>query len=103
MIWLFKVDEVFWGDKPKVEEHFVFDTDDTNFDLFKYNIDMYFALADYYLLNEFNDNEIYLLRFVGSNRNPIRQLISDESEIYDIIRKFYIEELKNKKITNYGI
>jgi len=99
MIWLFRVDEVFWGDKPEVKEHFVFDTDDTNFDLFKYNIDMYFALANYYLVNESNDNEIYLLRFVGSHKNPVRQLISQDNEIFNIIRDFYTE--KHKTIESY--
>jgi hypothetical protein len=94
MIWLFRVDEVFGGNKPEVKEHFVFDTDDTNFDLFKYEIDMYFALANYYLVNESNDNEIYLLRFIGSHKNPVRQLISEDNEILNIIRDFYIKKHK---------
>ena len=99
MVWLFRVDEVFWGNKPEVKEHFVFDTDDTNFDLFKYEIDMYFALANYYLVNESNDNEIYLLRFIGSHKNPVRQLISEDNEIFNIIRDFYIK--KHKTIESY--
>jgi hypothetical protein len=92
MVWLFKVDEVFWGDKPKVNEHYIFDTNDIEFDVNKYDISIYFGTADYYLLNDSNDKEIYSLRFVGVNVNPIRVLVSNESEIYDIIRKIYINK-----------
>ncbi len=100
MIWLFKLDEVFWNNKPEVNQHFVFNIDDINFDmypyLYQYSISLYFATANYYLLSESNDKEIYLLHFIGLDTNPSRTLISEESEIYDIVRSFYLKN-KNKK------
>lgn len=89
MIWLFKVDEVFWGNKPKVNEFYKFEVDDIHFDITQYDVSLYFGTASYYLLNESNDNEIYLLRFVGSYQNPIRELISEGSEICGIVNDFY--------------
>jgi hypothetical protein len=95
MIWLFKVDEVFWGNKPKVNEHFLFDINVIEFDMMKYDISLYFPSSNYYLLNDSNDKEIYKLEFVGVNINPARILISDGSEIYDVVINYYI---KNKII-----
>lgn len=95
MIWLFKLDEVFWNNKPEVNQHFVFNIDDINFDmypyLYHYSISLYFATANYYLLSESNDKEIYLLHFIGLDTNPARTLISEGSEIYDIVRSFYLK------------
>lgn len=91
MIWLFKVDEVFWNNKPKVNTYYKFDINDIGFDITKYHISLYFGTANYYLLNESNDSEIFRLNCIGE-RNPIRTLVSDTSEIYDIIKNFYINK-----------
>lgn len=97
MIWLFKVDEVFWNNKPKVNAYYKFGINDIEFDITKYHISLYFDTANYYLLNVSNDSEIYRLNFVGEG-NPIRTLVPYTSEIYDIIRNFYIN--KKEKIVN---
>lgn len=89
MIWLFRVDEVFWSDKPKVKEYYTFDSNDIEFDITQYEVSLYFETSSYYLLSDSNNKEIYKLRFVGVNRNPIRELVLNNSEIYDIIQKFY--------------
>ena len=99
MIWLFRSNDVFWGDKPKVNESFRFDTNDIEFDITKYDISLYLGIANYYLMNESNDSEIYLLRFVGANNNPVRILISEESNIYKIIKN-YVRKLKIKSLKN---
>lgn len=98
MIWLFKVDEVFWGNKPKIDKHYVFDTNDFDFDINRYDISLYFGTANYYLLNETNDTEVYWLRFIGVNKNPTRVLVSDKSKIYDIVRNYYINKNQKKLI-----
>ena len=94
MIYLFKVDEVFWNNTPKVNDYYTFDTNDIEFDITKYDISLYFSLADYYLHSDSNLEEIYHLRYLG-NKNPMRILVSKENEIYNIIRDFYINH-KNK-------
>jgi len=94
MIWLFRVDNVFWDNKPKVNEHYLFDSNDTEFDITQYDISLYFSTSDYYLLEESNDTEIYSLLFVGLNHNPKRLSVSDGSEIHNIIRYFYMEKSK---------
>ena len=96
MIWLFKCDEIFWGDKPKVNEHYIFNTNDINFDLTKYDISLYFELANYYLLSDDKDGEIYNLRFISTNSNPMRVLISEVLEIHNIIRDFYLKVQKQQ-------
>lgn len=97
MIYLFKVDEVFWNDKPKINDYFTFDTNDIEFDVTQYDIDLYFPTADYYL-HYMNDaeyflttEEIYQLRYVG-NKNPMRILVPKDNEIYNIIREFHIKK-----------
>jgi hypothetical protein len=95
MIWLFKVNEVFWNNKPKVNDYYTFDTEDTEFDIIQYDVPLYFGLANYYLLNELNDNELYYLQYVTVNKNPMRILVSKDNEIYNIIRDFYVNH-KNK-------
>ena len=90
MIFLFRVNEVFWDNKPKVNEYYTFDTNDIEFDISKYDISLYFGVADYYLIEDSNDHEIYYLRYVGVNSNPIRKLVSENSEMYGIVRNFYI-------------
>jgi hypothetical protein len=94
MVWLFKCNEVFWGDKPKVNDYFILDTNDIETDLTKYDISLYFGLANYYLLSDDKDGEIYNLRFISTNGNPMRVLISEDSEIHSIIRNFYLKTLK---------
>ena len=93
MIWLFKVDEVFWNDKPKINDHFTFDTNDIEFDVAQYDIDLYFPTADYYLHCDSNLEEIYQLRYVGT-QNPMRILESKDNEIYNMIREFHINKSK---------
>lgn len=97
MIWLFEVDEVFWDNKPKVNEYYTFDTNDIEFDIAKYDVSLYFGTAGYYLLSESNDKEIYQLRFVGVDINPVRLPVSDKSEIYDIVRNFYTNKKEKQK------
>jgi len=96
MIWLFKVDEVFWNDTPKVNEYYTFDTNDVEFDITQYDISLYFGTANYYLLNDSTNEEVYNLRFVGVNSNPMMSLVSNDSEIYSIVREFYIYKSKQK-------
>ena len=96
MIWLFKVDEVFWNDTLKVKEYYTFDTNDIEFDITQYDISLYFGTANYYLLNDSTNEEVYNLRFVGVNSNPMRSLVSNDSEIYSIVREFYIDKSKQK-------
>jgi hypothetical protein len=93
MIWLFKVNEVFWNNKPKVDKYYVIDTEDINFDINQYNISLYFATASYFLLNEFNNDEIYYLRYNG-NTNPIRVLLDKSDEYYKVIQNFYLDNKK---------
>ena len=61
---------------------------------------MYFGLDINEDHNKSNDNEIYLLRFIGSHKNPVRQLISKDNEIFNIIRDFHIK--KHKTLESYG-
>lgn len=96
MIWLFKVNEVFWNNKPKINEYYIFDTNDIQFDITQYDISLYFGLADYYLLNDSN-KKLYYLRFSNVDVNPIRILVSESTEIYDDVRNFF-RKLKLKKI-----
>ena len=103
MIWMFKMDEVFWNNKPKVDEHYLFDTDDINFDILNYDISLYFTTAEYYILSESNDKEIYKLSHSGSDVNPYRKLIWEGSEYYRIIREFYISRKRDNKLRELGI
>lgn len=91
MIWLFKIDEVFWDTKPKVNDYFLFDVEDSYFDITDYDISLYFGTAHYYILNE-ADGKIYYLRYVG-NKNPDRILV-ENSETIQIIKEYY----RDKKI-----
>ena len=59
MIWLFKVNDVYWDNKPKVNEFYTFDVDDIHFDITQYDVSLYFPTASYYLLNESNEDELY--------------------------------------------
>lgn len=94
MIWLFKVDEVFWKNKPKVNDYYLFKVDDINFDITQYDLPLYYELAKYYLLSDSGEDNIYQLQFEAMNENPKRKLIPEDCEIYDIIKDFYT---KNKK------
>lgn len=102
MIWIFKVDEVFWN-KPKVDEYYRFDTDDTNFNINQYDISLYFGTTDYFLLNELNCDEVYQLRYIGGDVNPIRMKIDSESEYHNLIRNFYTSQLREDKLNELGI
>ena len=96
MIWLFKVNEVFWNNKPKVDEFYTFYVDDINFDITEYDMSLYFGLADYFLLSDSNEDDVYQLRLESINRNPIRVIIPKNTEIYRIIKEFYIDNKKQK-------
>lgn len=98
MIWLFRVDEVFWGNKPKVKEHYLFNEDDILFD-----ISLYFGNCNYYLMSDLCDSEIYSLEFIGVNKNPQRLLLDSNLKIYDIVRKFYIQQKRDKNLNSIGI
>jgi len=95
MIWLFKVDEVFWNNTPKINEYYAFDTNDVEFDIIQYDISLYFPTADYYLHSDSNMEEIYQLRYIG-NKNPMRTLVSKDNQIYNMVREFHINKSKQK-------
>jgi len=97
MIWLFKVDEVFWNSTPKVNEHYTFDIDDIEFDITQYDVSLYFETSNYYLLSNSNEEEIYFLSFNGINMNPRRVLLQKDDKIYNIIKKLY----NDKTVENY--
>ena len=95
MIWLFKVDEVFWNNTPKINNYYTFDTNDVEFDITQYDISLYFPTADYYSHSDSNMEEIYQLRYIG-NKNPMRTLVSKDNEIYNMVREFHINKSKQK-------
>lgn len=103
MIWLFKMDEVFWGANPTVDEHYLFDTNDISFDITRYDISLYFATAEYFILSESNDEEIYLLKYNGTDLNPGRLLVAVGSIYYTIIREFYMSKKRDNKLKEIGI
>ena len=103
MIWLFRVDEVFWGNKPKVKEHYLFNEDDILFDITLYDISLYFGNCNYYLMSDLIDSKIYSLEFIGVNKNPQRLLLDSGLEIYDIVRKYYRQQKIEKKLNELGI
>ena len=86
MIWLFKVNEVFWENKPIV------------IDITKYDISLYFPTANYYLINESDNSLVYLLR--NNHSELVRVLIPKEEPIYEIIREFYINKQRDIKISS---
>lgn len=55
------------------------------------------GLADYFLLNDSNEDDVYQLRFESINRNPTRVIIPTNNEIYSVIKKFYINKTKIEK------
>jgi hypothetical protein len=91
MIWLFKIDEVFWNNKPKVNEFYTFDVDDIHFGITEYDISLYFGLADYFLLSDSNEDDVYQLRLESINGNPTRVIIPKNTEMYSIIKEFYTD------------
>lgn len=97
MIWLFKSEEL------KVDEYFLFDEDDINFDITKYDISLYFATANYFILSDSNDDEIYWLKYNGVNVNPIRYKLNISSEYHNMIKNFYDTERRHIKIKEIGI
>ena len=96
MILVFRIDEVFWNHEPKVNGHYRFDVNNIEFDITQYELSLYFPTADYYLLSDFNYEEIYQLHYVGNHMNPIRTLISKDNQIYNVIRDFYINEIQQR-------
>ena len=103
MIWLFKMDEVFWGAKPTVDEHYLFHTDDINFDITRYSISLYFATAYYFVLSESDDKSVYRLHYDGTDMNPPRWTLPIDSEYYTIIREFYMSNKRDNKLKEIGI
>jgi hypothetical protein len=102
MIWLFKIDEVFWNDKPKIDEYFWFNVDDINFDINLYEISLYFPTADYYLINDSNEEEVFKLRLDSINSNPVRILTPKNTEIYDTLKEFYSSKKNIHNIKKYN-
>lgn len=96
MIWLFKIDEVFWNNKPKVNEFYTFDVDDINFDITEYYISLYMATANYFLLNDTNPDEIFSLQYSGKNSNPSRLLVDKNTDYYNVVSNYYIDKSKQK-------
>lgn len=103
MIWLFKSNEVFWNNKPEVNEHYLFDVSDINFDITKYDISLYFPTANYFILSDSNDDEIYWIKYNGVYFNPIRYKLDISSEYYNMIKNFYDAERRDIKIKEIGI
>ncbi len=109
MIWLFKCNEVFWKNKPKVNEYYLFDEDDINFDMSKYDISFYYPTADYYLMNDKNPDEIYCLGFTlyqrGIKNNPslVKLSITGNAHTIAMINSFYDRERRNLKLKELGI
>ena len=115
MIWLFKCNDVLLRDKLEVNEHYLFDEDDIDFDMSKYDIPL-FSTASYYLLNDINPDEIYLLlnpvmNKIGWYNKKLKlspsHLISEQRTLYkkriDMIKSFYDRELRNLKLNELGI
>jgi hypothetical protein len=98
MIWIFKINEVFWNNKPKINNYYSFDTDDINFDITNYDISLHFPTADYFIVNESNLKKIYKLepRFVSIGEgNPFR-IPSNNQNIKNLIIEFFQEQRDNK-------
>ena len=96
MNWLFKVDEVFWNNTPKVNEHYTFDIDDIEFDITQYDVSLYFGTSNYYLLDDTNPDEIYYLEYSGTNINPRRLLVGKNTDYYNAVCNYYIGKSKQK-------
>jgi hypothetical protein len=88
MIWLFKINEVFWDNKPKINEHYLIDSNDIDSNITQHGISLYFATANYFILNDCKDKEIYYLQYVG-NSNPIKVLVESSDNYYNIIQNYY--------------
>ncbi len=93
MIWIFKIDEVFWSEKPKINSYYQVDTDDINFDITKYDIDLYFPTSYYYIVKDSNRQQIY--RLISNGKNPDRYL-SNNNDLQNLIIEFFQEERDNK-------
>lgn len=91
MIWLFKSDEL------KVDEYFIFDVNDINFDITKYDIPLYFNHSKYFLLDESNDG-VYFLQFKGRGVNPNRFKLLEGSPYHKMVKSFYDIERRDKKL-----
>jgi hypothetical protein len=97
MIWLFKIDDVFWGNKPKIDEHYVFpDINDIEFDITLYDISLYMGTANYFLLDDANPDEIYYLQYSGTNINPRRLLVGKNTDYYNAVCNYYMDKSKQK-------
>lgn len=93
MIWLFRVKHLHWGETEKVNEYYLFDVDDINFDLTEYDVSLYFPSSNYYLMNDVDSEKVYVLLFDGLKRNQL----SNKDKAYGIVKDFYSKE---KRITN---
>lgn len=107
MIWLFKVNEVFWGNKPEVNDYYLFEEDDINFDITKYDITLYFPTANYFLLK--SPNEIFFLEpprgsSTNSYQNPNRIKLYENTDYFKCVNDYYNTEIKqiirDNKINN---
>ena len=99
MIWMFRIDEVSWDQPLKVNDYYLFDEDDINFDITKYDISLYFATSEYFLLSESNDNDVYALMYDGLGRDPHKVLINNNSPSrYGIVRDFYTKTKRLNKL-----
>lgn len=105
MIWLFKCSSIINGSLSefKVEEYFLFDEDDINFDIINYNISLYLGTSKYFLLDDSNDDDVYFLQFKGVESNPSRFKLSIGLDYYNLIKGFYNIELRDKKLKELGI
>lgn len=100
MVWLFRirpgeVKHLYWGETEKVNEYYLFDVDDINFDLTEYDVSLYFTSYKYYLMNDADSEKIYVLFFDGILNK--RQL-SNKDKAYGIVKDFYTKEKRVKNI-----
>ena len=99
MIWMFRIDDVLWDQPLKVDDYYLFDEDDINFDITKYDISLYLATSEYFLLSESNDTDVYALMNVGSHINPKRFLVNNKSpHTYKVVKDFYITQKRLNKL-----
>lgn len=94
MVWLFRIKHVYWGKAEKINEYYLFDVNDVNFDLTEYNISLYFGSYNYYLMNDADSEKIYVLFFDGILS---KKQLSNKDESYGIVKDFYTKE---KRVTN---
>ena len=106
MIWLFKIDEVFKSDKPKVND--LFDVNDIGFDITLYDahrdISLYMDTPTYFLLSDTNPEEIYYLDYSGLQKGvgPVRNVIKD-TYYYNVVSNYYRQQYRENQLNQIGI